>query len=88
MAVQVSSGLPRSGDFQSGDRLGGRRRAVDRAIKRTRRCMGVVAAAILEWRRRRRSRLELMARSDRELWDLGITRDSAAMEAAKPFWRE
>jgi uncharacterized protein YjiS (DUF1127 family) len=29
-----------------------------------------------------------MARSDRELWDLGITRDSAAMEAAKPFWRE
>jgi uncharacterized protein YjiS (DUF1127 family) len=29
-----------------------------------------------------------MARTDRELRDLGITRYDAYHEAAKPFWRE
>ena len=38
------------------------------------------------WRRRARSRRELMARTDRELRDLGITRHDASHEAAKPFW--
>ncbi|HZP75681.1 MAG TPA: DUF1127 domain-containing protein [Pseudolabrys sp.] len=40
------------------------------------------------WRRRARSRRELMARTDRELHDLGMTRHDASHEAAKPFWRE
>jgi uncharacterized protein YjiS (DUF1127 family) len=41
-----------------------------------------------KWRRRARSRRELMTRTDRELRDLGITHHDAAHEAAKPFWRE
>jgi uncharacterized protein YjiS (DUF1127 family) len=40
------------------------------------------------WQRRARSRRELMARTDRELRDLGITPHEASREAAKPFWRE
>jgi uncharacterized protein YjiS (DUF1127 family) len=40
------------------------------------------------WRRRARSRRELTAKTDRELRDLGITRQDASHEAAKPFWRE
>jgi uncharacterized protein YjiS (DUF1127 family) len=41
-----------------------------------------------EWRRRARSRRELMAKTDRDLRDLGIARHDASHEAAKPFWRE
>jgi uncharacterized protein YjiS (DUF1127 family) len=40
------------------------------------------------WRRRARGRRELMAKTDRELRDLGITRQDASREATKPFWRE
>jgi len=43
--------------------------------------------AFSEWRRRRRSRHELMKLSDRELWDLSWTRSDAHAEAVKPFWR-
>jgi uncharacterized protein YjiS (DUF1127 family) len=40
------------------------------------------------WRRRARSRRELMERTDQELRDLGITRHDASHEVAKPFWKE
>jgi len=40
------------------------------------------------WRRRARSRRELMARTDQELRDLGITRHDVSHEVAKPFWKE
>jgi uncharacterized protein YjiS (DUF1127 family) len=40
------------------------------------------------WRRRARSRRELMVKTDRELHDVGITRCDASHEAAKPFWRK
>jgi uncharacterized protein YjiS (DUF1127 family) len=40
------------------------------------------------WRRRARSRRELMARTDRELRDLGITRHDVSHEVAKPFCKE
>jgi len=39
-----------------------------------------------EWRRRSRSRDELMGLSERYLNDIGLTRCDAQHEAAKPFW--
>jgi len=39
-----------------------------------------------EWRRRARSRGELMSLSDRTLQDIGISRCTARFEACKPFW--
>jgi uncharacterized protein YjiS (DUF1127 family) len=41
---------------------------------------------IVEWRRRARSREELMGLSDRCLRDIGLTRADAKFEATKPFW--
>jgi uncharacterized protein YjiS (DUF1127 family) len=41
-----------------------------------------------EWRRRSRSRRDLMTLSDRDLWDMRLTRAEAGQEATKPFWRE
>jgi uncharacterized protein YjiS (DUF1127 family) len=46
------------------------------------------AACIAEWRRRARSRRDLMALNDRDLWDMHLTRCDALYEASKPFWRE
>jgi uncharacterized protein YjiS (DUF1127 family) len=40
-----------------------------------------------EWRRRARSRRELLALDDHMLKDIGITRVGAQYEAAKSFWR-
>jgi len=44
-------------------------------------------ALIKEWRLRARGRRELAALSDRCLRDIGITRNDAAGEINKPFWR-
>ena len=88
IALQPFPGLPRSGDFQVGERIAEPTRLLDGAIARARQRIGFVAATIVEWRRRRRSRLELMARSDRELLDLAMTRAAVEVEAGKPFWRE
>jgi uncharacterized protein YjiS (DUF1127 family) len=41
-----------------------------------------------EWRRRARSRRDLLQLSDRDLWDLCLTRADAEREASKPFWQE
>jgi uncharacterized protein YjiS (DUF1127 family) len=46
------------------------------------------AARIAEWRRRARSRRDLMTLGDRDLWDMHLTRCDAWYEASKPFWRE
>jgi len=46
------------------------------------------AARVAEWRRRARSRGDLMALGDRELSDLHLTRCDALYEASKPFWKE
>jgi uncharacterized protein YjiS (DUF1127 family) len=46
------------------------------------------AARIAEWRRRARSRRDLMALNERDLWDMHLTRCDALYEASKPFWRE
>jgi len=47
-----------------------------------------IVALIQLWRQRSRARRELLARSERELRDIGITRCDAHQEAKKPFWRE
>jgi uncharacterized protein YjiS (DUF1127 family) len=39
-----------------------------------------------EWRRRSRSRQELMGLDEITLADVGLTRGTADMEATKPFW--
>ena len=43
---------------------------------------------IQEWRRRADSRRDLTRLSDRDLWDLRLTRADAEREANKPFWQE
>ena len=50
----------------------------------------ILAAAwrrLQAWRQTRGERLQLLALSDRELRDIGITRVDAIREANKPFWR-
>jgi uncharacterized protein YjiS (DUF1127 family) len=39
------------------------------------------------WLSRREERVDLATLDDRQLRDIGITRDQALAEAAKPFWR-
>jgi len=45
-------------------------------------------AYIAEWRRRARSRRELMALDGRELHDILLTRCDALREGDKPFWKK
>lgn len=42
---------------------------------------------LLRWQRRHDDRLHLAAMDDRLLRDIGISREQAAAEAQKPFWR-
>lgn len=42
---------------------------------------------VRQWRRRARDRYALLAMSERDLRDIGLTRLEAAREAEKPFWR-
>ncbi len=43
---------------------------------------------VKEWRRRARSRRELLMLSEYELQDMSWTRGDAMMEASKPFWQQ
>ncbi len=45
-----------------------------------------VKQCLVEWRRRARSRRELIGLSDRCLQDIGISRCTVDFEASKPFW--
>jgi uncharacterized protein YjiS (DUF1127 family) len=45
-----------------------------------------VRQTVLEWRRRARSRTELMTVGERTLRDMGVSHASACFEASKPFW--
>ena len=47
-----------------------------------------VSAALREWRRRKKGRLELARLDDRMLRDIGLTRVDAEYEINKPIWRE
>jgi len=46
-----------------------------------------VAETLQIWRRRAQERRQLLAMSDRDLCDIGITRVDAWREANKPLWR-
>lgn len=46
-----------------------------------------IAARLWLYRRRRRERAQLLALTERERRDMGITRIDAIREAEKPFWR-
>jgi uncharacterized protein YjiS (DUF1127 family) len=45
-------------------------------------------ARIAEWRRRARSRRELMALDGRDLRDILLTRCDVLRESDKPFWKK
>jgi uncharacterized protein YjiS (DUF1127 family) len=47
-----------------------------------------IRAHVVEWRFRARTRRELIALNDHDLWDIGMLRSDARMLASKPFWRE
>jgi len=47
-----------------------------------------IAATVGEWRRRARSRRDLMALDPRDLRDLRLTPADALREARKLFWKE
>jgi len=47
-----------------------------------------VAAAAGEFRQAARERRQLLALSDRDLQDIGISRIDALQEAEKPLWRD
>jgi uncharacterized protein YjiS (DUF1127 family) len=45
------------------------------------------AALAVHWLQRARSRRALLMLNDRELRDIGLTRDEAQREGVLPFWR-
>ena len=47
----------------------------------------ILCRLLHEWRRRRRSRDQLLHLDNRMLRDMGITAAEACAEANKPFWR-
>jgi uncharacterized protein YjiS (DUF1127 family) len=49
--------------------------------------IGRVLGLTATWRRRARDRYALLAMSERDLRDIGVTRFDAVREAEKPFWR-
>lgn len=46
-----------------------------------------VVTVLRTWRRRAAERAELAAWTDRDLNDVGLSRDDVAHEIDKPFWR-
>ncbi len=46
-----------------------------------------ILATLILWARRHRGRAELRGLDDRTLHDIGISREQAAYEGSKPFWR-
>lgn len=59
-----------------------------RIVLRVGRWCGDSAACVAEWRRRARSRGELMLLGERDLSDMHLTRCDASYEASKPFWKQ
>ena len=53
-----------------------------------RRCWAYSRTLFAEWRRRARTRNELVMLNDRQLSDIRLSRSDALNEASKPFWRE
>jgi len=55
-------------------------------LGRARRMSSLAKQYLAEWRRRSRSRAELLKLDHVELQDIGISRCIAQSEASKPFW--
>ena len=53
---------------------------------RPRRWLSGAIALLATWRRRSRERVELLALTDRELRDIGLTRYDTLSESNKWFW--
>ncbi|SLN12502.1 hypothetical protein PEL8287_00369 [Roseovarius litorisediminis] len=51
------------------------------------RCAIWLAVTLTEWDMKQRTRRQLAGLDDRQLRDIGIERDAADTEAARPFWR-
>lgn len=78
--------LPHSGELRAVVRTIEGPHPLGRVAETATRCLASVVTYVVEWRRRRRSRHELMMLTDLQLWDIGIKRDAAKIEAGKPFW--
>jgi uncharacterized protein YjiS (DUF1127 family) len=50
--------------------------------------VGRLIEIVYEWRRRSRSRRELLTLGQRDLCDVRLTRCDAVSEANKPFWKK
>ena len=48
----------------------------------------VARVRLAEWQQRSTGRRELLKLTERDLRDIGITRNEAQAEANKPFWQE
>jgi uncharacterized protein YjiS (DUF1127 family) len=72
--MTTNPALPRRLGFLLADRVPPLRRALIETVH--------------EWQRRSRSRSDLMALGERDLWDIRLSRVDAEQEARKPFWRE
>jgi uncharacterized protein YjiS (DUF1127 family) len=48
---------------------------------------GQIAGLLRTWQRRHAERWELAHWSERDLNDVGLSRDDIALEIEKPFWR-
>jgi uncharacterized protein YjiS (DUF1127 family) len=61
------------------------------AVPRTRGLDPIISGTLRllrAWRARARQRREALALSDRELRDIGLTREQLQRELSKPFWRD
>jgi len=59
-----------------------------RPAAHARACLVRIAILVFHvWPERRRQRAQLLAMEQRELRDIGLTRDDVLHECRKPFWR-
>jgi uncharacterized protein YjiS (DUF1127 family) len=59
---------------------------IDSVLMRTTAWRKVALARLDEWQQRSAGRRELLNLTERDLRDIGITRNDAQVEANKPFW--
>jgi len=59
---------------------------IDSVLMRTIAWRRAALARLDEWQQRSAGRQELLTLTERDLRDIGITRNDAQLEANKPFW--
>lgn len=83
--VRTAFPLPPS---QHGAKAKGRGAVFDRLAAVAATSWGQMCTSVAEWRHRARSRRDLMALDERDLWDMHLTRCDALYESSKSFWKE